>query len=80
MKKHFYYLNTCSTCKRILKELELDESFSLQNLKEQPLSLEEIELLKAAAGSYEALFNRRSVGYRERNLKAQKLEEQVKGS
>ncbi len=75
MKKHFYYLNTCNTCKRILKELELNEDFTLQNLKEQPLTSKEIETLKEAAGSYEALFNRRSVLYRERKLKDQHLQE-----
>ncbi|WP_010522094.1 arsenate reductase family protein [Aquimarina agarivorans] len=76
MTKKVYYLATCSTCKRIIKELELSENFTLQNLKEQPIEKEELEKIYTFSGSYESLLNRRSVLYRERNLKEKQLTEE----
>lgn len=75
MTKKVYHLATCSTCKRILKELNLTNGFELQNVKATPISLEELEKLHTFSGSYESLFNRRSTLYRERNLKEVSLSE-----
>ncbi|WP_010177218.1 arsenate reductase family protein [Aquimarina agarilytica] len=75
MIKKVYHLATCSTCKRIIKELNLTESFELQNVKEQPITETELNKLQAFSGSFESLLNRRSVLYRERNLKEQLLTE-----
>lgn len=73
MTKKVFYLSTCSTCKRIIKELNLEATFKLQNVKENPISEEELNNLKAFSGSFESLLNRRSVLYRERGLKEQQL-------
>lgn len=71
-----YYLSTCDTCKRILKEWQpLPESVVLQDLKKEPISETELDALQALAGSYEALFNKRSQLYKQRNLKEQSLSE-----
>jgi len=75
MIKKVYHLSTCSTCKRIIKELELGSDFELQNVKEQAITKGELEQLAKFSGSYESLLNRRSVLYRERNLKEQNLSE-----
>jgi len=75
MIKKVYHLSTCSTCKRIIKELELENGFELQNVKEQPITNEELERLAEFSGSYEILLNRRSVLYRDRNLKEKELSE-----
>lgn len=75
MTKKVFYLNTCSTCKRIIEELNLEATFELQNVKEQPISEEELDQLKEFSGSYESLLNRRAVLYRERRLKEQQLSE-----
>ena len=75
MTKKVYHLATCSTCKRIIKELNLTEGFELQNVKELPISLNELEKLHVFSGSYESLFNRRSTLYRERKLKEVSLSE-----
>jgi len=75
MTKKVYHLATCSTCKRIIKELNLMDNFELQNVKENPISIEELEKLHIFSGSYESLFNRRSTQYRERNLKEVTLTE-----
>lgn len=68
MKKVFY-LSTCDTCKRILKQLELKENnFVLQDIKSEKISPLQLNELKQMAGSYEALFSRASRKYKERNL------------
>ncbi|EID76657.1 arsenate reductase family protein [Imtechella halotolerans] len=73
--KHFYFLSSCDTCKRILKELELPNDFILQDIKNQPLSEKELESLHLLSGSYEKLFSKRARLYKERNLKDKKLSE-----
>ncbi|ATA89274.1 hypothetical protein CGC58_05770 [Capnocytophaga stomatis] len=70
-----YYLSTCDTCKRILKELELPKEFDLQDIKKNPISEEELSFLKDKVGSYEKLFSKRSQLYKQRNLKDQNLSE-----
>ena len=73
--KKIYYLSTCDTCKRILKELNAPETFELQDIKEEPLSREQLEELKHLSGTYEALFSKRARLYRERDLKNKQLSE-----
>lgn len=74
-----YYLSTCDTCKRIMDEIEIPQSFILQDIKTQGITEEELDELFNLAGSYESLFSRRSKLYKERNLKdAELLEEDYK--
>ena len=75
MENLFIYLDSCNTCQRILKELELPESVKLQNTKEDPATIKQIEYLKEQSGSYESLFNRRAQLYRGRNLHEKDLNE-----
>lgn len=70
-----YYLSTCDTCKRILKELNLPKDFDLQDIKKNPINTQELDFLKSQTGSYGKLFNKRSQLYKERNLKDQNLTE-----
>lgn len=73
--KKVYYLKTCSTCIRILKELNLPSDFILQDIKNEEITVKQLDEMKALAGSYEALFSKRSKLYKEMDLKTQKLEE-----
>ena len=73
--KKVYYLKTCSTCIRILKELNLSSEFILQDIKSEAITVKQVEEMQALAGSYEALFSKRSKLYKEMDLKNQKLEE-----
>lgn len=75
MMNTFYYLSSCSTCKRILKEINLPETIQLQDIKTNALSKKQIEHLKQLAGSYEALFSKRAQLYKERGLKNKNLTE-----
>ena len=72
--KKCYYLKTCDTCKRILKEIN-DDSIELQNIKEDDITSEQLDEMKALSGSYESLFSRRSMKYKEWNLKEKTLTE-----
>ncbi len=72
-----YYLPHCKTCQKTLKELEIDgDNFELQNIKEKHISPSELDMLKDQAGSYENLFNRRSMKYRSMNLKEKNISEE----
>ena len=73
--KKVYYLKTCSTCIRILKELNLPADFELQDIKTEAITVKQLEAMHALAGSYEALFSKRATLYKEMDLKNQKLEE-----
>jgi len=73
--KKVYYLKTCSTCIRILKDLNLPSSYTLQDIKTEEITVKQLEEMKALAGSYEALFSKRSKLYKEMDLKNQDLTE-----
>jgi arsenate reductase len=74
--KKIYYLSTCDTCKRILKELDPPAAYELQDVKKEPLTLDQLQELKHRAGTYEALFNKRAKLYKERDLKNKQLSEE----
>ena len=78
--KKFYFLGTCSTCQRISKTLNLGLNFELKDIKKTPITAEELERLKTLSGSYEALFSKRAMLYKELGLKEKNLrEEDFKG-
>ena len=70
-----YHLSTCDTCKRILNELELSDSFVKQDIKNQEITVKQLDELYNLTGSYEALFSKRAKLYKERSLKNEQLEE-----
>lgn len=72
--KKVYFLQTCDTCRRILKEVNL-EGFEKQEIKSNPITIAQLEELYSFSKSYEALFNKRAKLYREMDLKNQELTE-----
>lgn len=75
LKNTIFYLKTCGTCRKILSEIPNLSAFECINIKEQPLTLEQIDALSQKAGSYEALFSRKAKLYRELGLHEQELTE-----
>ena len=73
--KTFFYLSTCGTCTKIRKELDLPAEVQLRDIKTPNLTAEEVDHMKALAGSYEALFSRRALKFREWGLHEQQLGE-----
>src|ERR1035437_1248128 len=60
-----YYLSTCSTCSRIILELELKtKRFEFQDIKTEKISETQLSEMKKMAGSYEALFSKVALKYR----------------
>jgi arsenate reductase len=57
--KKVYFLKTCDTCQRILKEVPTDD-FERQEIKSTPVNTAQLEEMHQLSGSYEALFNKRA--------------------
>jgi arsenate reductase len=73
MKKG-YFLQTCDTCKRILKEVNTD-GFELQEIKSNPVNAQQLVKMYQLSGSYEDLFNKRARLYKSMNLKSKTISE-----
>lgn len=73
--KKIYYLKTCDTCKKILKQIEDLEQFELQEIKTNPITEVQLEEMHAHTNSYEMLFNKRAQLYKQLGLKEQQLSE-----
>jgi arsenate reductase len=72
--KKVYFLQTCDTCRRILKEVNTD-GFERQEIKATTISHSQLEEMYKLSGSYEALFNKRAKLYKKMDLKNQTLSE-----
>ena len=75
MTRTIYYLGTCTTCERILKEIPNLKSFTMREIKGDPITPAELDAMKQLAGSYEALFSRIALKYRGLGLNKMKLSE-----
>ena len=67
--RKIYHLSTCSTCKRIISALNLDDSFQFQDIKINKITLKQIEEMVKLSGTYESLFSKRAIKYKELGLK-----------
>ncbi|QOD60261.1 arsenate reductase [Polaribacter haliotis] len=72
--KKVYFLQTCDTCRRILKEVNTD-GFERQEIKANPVNVAQLEEMYKLSGSYEDLFNKRAKLYKSMDLKNQTLSE-----
>lgn len=73
--KKIYHLSTCDTCQRIIKELQPLDGFTLQDIKAENITAEQLKQMRELAGSYEALFSKRARLYREKGLHEKQLSE-----
>lgn len=69
-----YILPACSTCQRILKEVNWDGK--LHDIKSDGVPADLLEALAKEHGSYEALFSRRAMKYKSLGLKEMNLTEE----
>ncbi|GAB5539040.1 MAG: hypothetical protein Salg2KO_11430 [Salibacteraceae bacterium] len=70
--KKIYHLSTCSTCQRILKETGID-GFEVIDVKERIIDAKDLDHAKSIVGSYEGLFNKRAIKYRQQGLNKRSL-------
>lgn len=73
MKKVFY-LKTCDTCQKILKQFDLKD-WQLREIKTEPITKEELEGMFKISKTYEALFSRRSTQIKSRGIDVKTLQE-----
>jgi len=60
MQRKVYFLSTCDTSRRIMKEVGVDDSFEQQDIKFNPVTEEQVEHFYRQTGSYEELINKRA--------------------
>lgn len=74
--KKIYHLGNCTTCQAIIKDTAIDKKgYVMQDIKFEKISPAQLEEMKKMSGSYEALFSRRAMKYKELGLKDKKLDE-----
>jgi arsenate reductase len=73
--KKIYHLSTCSTCKRIIHELQLNNDFEFHDVKQQPITETQLDELKNLAGGYEKIFSKIAMKYRMWGLNKMQLSE-----
>ncbi|MBL7730292.1 MAG: arsenate reductase [Chitinophagaceae bacterium] len=74
--KKIYHLAHCTTCQAIIKETGIDKKgFAMQNIRTEKITPAQLDEMKEMAGSYEALFSRRALKYKELGLKDKRLTE-----
>jgi arsenate reductase len=70
-----YYLASCDTCRKIIKSLPKDHKLVFHDIKQDPITVEELEQMRELSGSYEALFSKKAQLYKSMDLKNKSLTE-----
>lgn len=73
--KKIYHLGNCTTCQRIMKEWEVDESFVLQEIKSEPMTADQVDEMISLAGNASSLFSKRAMKYRAMGLNEREVSE-----
>lgn len=74
--KKIYHLSTCTTCQRILAEINPAPTVVLQDIKTEAITETQLQEMYDKTGSFEALFSKRAQLYRQRGLNEQQLTEE----
>lgn len=74
-KNKIFHLANCDTCQKILKELDGAKGCELQNIKEHNINENDLDAAAQKLGSYEALFSRRALKFRQWGLHEKELTE-----
>jgi arsenate reductase (glutaredoxin) len=70
-----YYLASCDTCRKIIKSLPNSNKLTFIDIRQNPISENELEEMYQLAGSYEALFSKKAQLYKSLGLKDKNLTE-----
>ncbi len=70
-----YYLASCDTCRKIIKSLPTTHNLTFHDIKQDPISVAEVEQMQELSGSYEALFSKKAQLYKSMDLKNKNLTE-----
>lgn len=75
MANKIYYLASCDTCRKIIKNLPNPDKLEFHDIRQNPITEDELEEMHQLSGSYEALFSKKAQLYKSMNLKNQSLTE-----
>ncbi len=75
MTDTIYYLASCDTCRKIIKSLPKSANLVYRDIKQDTISIEELEFMYSISGSYEALFSKKAQLYKSMDLKNKNLTE-----
>lgn len=64
-----FYLASCDTCRKIIKSLPKNNDLVFHDIKQNPLSIQDLERMRELSGSYEALFSKKAQLYKSMDLK-----------
>jgi arsenate reductase len=74
--RKIYYLASCDTCRKIIKSLPSNANLEFHDIRQNPITVEELEFMHQLSGSYEALFSKKAQLYKEKGLKNMTLTEE----
>ena len=75
MTNKIYYLASCDTCRKIIKTLPKNAKLVFRDIKQDPITAEELNEMVQLSGSYEALFSKKAILYKTLDLKNKTLTE-----
>jgi arsenate reductase (glutaredoxin) len=70
-----YYLASCDTCRKIIKGLPKNNDLVFHDIKQNPITIQELDQMHKLSGSYEALFSKKAQLYKAMDLKNKALTE-----
>ena len=73
--KKIFHLESCKTCQKILAELQPLDNVEIREIKSKGVTPAEHEEMRKLTDSYESLFSRRAMLFRQRGLNNQELSE-----
>jgi arsenate reductase len=76
MSNKIYYIASCDSCRKIIKTLPKNTNLIFRDIKQTPLTEEELAEMYSLSGSYEALFSKKAQLYKSLNLKDKSLTEE----
>jgi len=75
MTNKIYYLASCDTCRKIIKSLPNSDRLQFHDIRQNPITEQELEEMYQLSGSYEALFSKKAQLYKSMDLKNKALTE-----
>ena len=70
-----YYLASCDTCRKIIKSLPKGINLAYHDIKQDQITVDELEKMRELSRSYEALFSKKAQLYKSMDLKNKTLTE-----
>ena len=75
MKDTIFYLASCDTCRKIIKSLPKSANLIYRDIKQDAITVDEIEFMCSLSGSYEGIFSKKAQLYKSMDLKNKALNE-----